>query len=291
MKEKLKLIITSITLLAVINTSCSNKAINEKTISVSILPQKYFLERICGDEYKINVLIPPGENPATCELTSKQIKTLLNSKLYFSIGYLPYETTHIKNVLEKNNHVQHINLSQDMDLIRDMLEHGDHYHEGGIDPHIWTSPENVKLMCESIYETLIKTYPKDNELFTTNFDQLMSEIVSLDVEIANILESKKDRNFMIYHPALTYFARDYGLNQISIEYEGKSPSPKYIKEIIETAKESNVKIVFVQKQFDLKKAEFIAKEIGGKVIPVDPLNADWMAEMKQLTDILDKNLE
>jgi len=236
MKEKLKLIITSITLLAVINTSCSNKAINEKTISVSILPQKYFLERICGDEYKINVLIPPGENPATCELTSKQIKTLLNSKLYFSIGYLPYETTHIKNVLEKNNHVQHINLSQDMDLIRDMLEHGDHYHEGGIDPHIWTSPENVKLMCESIYETLIKTYPKDNELFTTNFDQLMSEIVSLDVEIANILESKKDRNFMIYHPALTYFARDYGLNQISIEYEGKSPSPKYIKEILRQQK-------------------------------------------------------
>lgn len=291
MRKRFTLILSSIILLAVINTSCSNKAINEKTISVSILPQKYFLERICGEAYKINVLIPPGENPATCELTSKQIKTLLNSKLYFSIGYLPYETTHIRNVLEKNNKVQHINLSENMDLIKDMLKHGDHYHEGGIDPHIWTSPENVKLMCESIYDTLIETYPQDSELFTVNFDILMSEIVSLDVEIANTLENKTDRNFMIYHPALTYFARDYGLNQISIEYEGKSPSPKYIKEIIETAKESNTKIVFVQKQFDLKKAEFIAKEIGGKVIPIDPLNANWLAEMKQITEILDKNLK
>lgn len=291
MTKNIKLIVSTLILLAIINISCSNKIKDDKIISVSILPQKYFLERICGDEYKINVLIPPGENPATCELTSKQIKTLLNSKLYFSIGYLPYETTHIRNVLEKDNNVIHVNLSENMDLIKDMLKHGDHYHEGGIDPHIWTSPENAKLMCETIYETLIKTYPDNSELFTANFEKLMAEIVSLDVKIANALEDKTNRNFMIYHPALTYFAKDYGLNQISIEYEGKSPSPKYIKEIIETAKETKTKIVFVQKQFDIKKAEFIAKEIGGKVIPIDPLNADWINEIKSLAEILDKNLD
>jgi zinc transport system substrate-binding protein len=284
-------IIAFLLILATLNISCSDKAKNENKISVSILPQKYLVERICGNEYIINVLIPPGENPATCELTSKQIKTLLKSKLYFSIGFLPYETTHIKNVLEENNSVTHINLSDSIILIKDMIEHGNHHHEGGIDPHIWTSPSNVMHMCKNIYKHLCETYPEDADSFTGNYNELIADIASLDVKIANTLENKTNRNFLIYHPTLTYLARDYGLNQIAIEYEGKSPSPKYLKEIIETARQTNTKIVFVQKQFDTKKAEFIAKEINGKIIPIDPLNENWLEEMYLILNALDNNLE
>lgn len=283
--------IISILTICIIAVSCINNKNNENNITVSILPQKYLTERICGNKYQINVLIPPGENPATCELTSKQIKTLLNSKLYFSIGFLPYETTHIKNVLEQNKNVNHINLSNDIELIQDIEEHEDHHHENGIDPHIWTSPQNAKRMCNIIYKNLVKTYPNDSLLFRNNYNNLILDIESLDIQIANRLEKKINRNFIIYHPALSYFAKDYGLNQIALEYEGKSPSPKYIQEIIEIAKNTNTKIVFVQKQFDIEKAKFIAKEINGKVIAIDPLNENWLEEMHSLLDILDTNLE
>lgn len=290
MLKYIKLIIP-IFVLATISISCINKKNNEKNITVSILPQKYLVERICGDQYKLNVLIPPGANPATCELTSKQIQTLLNSKLYFSIGYLPYETNHIKNVLEENKELKQISLSENIDLIREMIQHGDHHHEGGVDPHIWTSPKNVKVMCKNILNHLSTTYPKDANLFSKNYENFLKDIDKLDLKIKKALESKTNRNFMIYHPTLTYFAKDYSLKQIPIEYEGKSPSPKYIKDIIEIAKATDTKIVFVQKQFDTKKAEFIAKEINGKVIPIDPLNENWLKEMYSIFDILDKNLE
>lgn len=286
-----KILILSFILIAILNSSCNKSSKKENSITVSILPEKYLVERICGNKYTVNVLIPPGENPATCELTTRQINNLLNSKLYFSIGFLPYETTHIRNVLEENKSIKHINLSNNINLVKDMIEHGDHDHLGSIDPHIWTSPANVKLMCDVIYKQVSESYPNDADFFTDNYNSLIADIASLDIKIANTLENKKNRNFLIYHPALTYFAKDYGLNQISIEYEGKSPSPKYIKEIIETAKETNTKIVLVQKQFDLKKAEFIAKEINGKVVPIDPLNENWLEEMNYLLEVLDKNLE
>jgi len=289
--KQLKIFILTIITISTLSISCSNKTNIKKNITVSILPQKYLTERICGNTYNINVLIPPGENPATCELTTKQIKTLLNSKLYFSIGFLPYETNHIRNILEKHQDVKHINLSQNLELVRDMIKHGDHYHEGGIDPHVWMSASNVKDICRTIYQNIVNTFPKDSILFNDNYKELIGEIESLDIKISNTLQNKTNRNFIIYHPALTYFARDYGMNQISLEYEGKSPSPKHIQNIIEVAKETNTKIILVQKQFDIEKANFIAKEINGKVIAIDPLNENWLQEMNKLLNILDKNLE
>jgi len=289
--KQLKIFILTIIAISAFSISCSNKNNNEKNITVSILPQKYLTERICGNTYNINVLIPPGENPATCELTTKQIKLLLNSKLYFSIGFLPYETNHIRNILEKHQNVRHINLSQNLELVRDMIKHGDHYHEGGIDPHVWMSASNVKDICETIYKNLVNTFPKDSKMFDNNYNELIGDIESLDIKISNTLQNKINRNFIIYHPALTYFARDYGMNQISLEYEGKSPSPKHIQNIIEVAKKTNTRIVLVQKQFDIEKANFIAKEINGKVIAIDPLNENWLEEMNKLLNILDKNLE
>lgn len=269
--------------------SCTNKKQISNNITVSILPQKYLVEKICGDGFNVNVLIPPGSNPATCEMTSGQVTDLLNSSIYFSIGYLPYETTHIRNLLDKHRNLKHINLSDNIELIRGMIKHGDHFHEGGVDPHIWTSFSNVKIMCKDILNGLINTFPKRKIVFIDNYNKFIKEIDKLNEIAAKKLESLTNKNFIIYHPALTYFARDYNLNQIPVEYEGKNPSPSHIKDIINTALETNTKLILVQKQFDTKKAKFIAKEIDGDVIEINPLGENWQKEMKRLIKIFTSN--
>ena len=271
--------------------SCNNKKEVTKSISVSILPQKYMVEKICGEGYNVNVLIPPGSNPATCEMTTRQVTDLLKSSIYFSIGYLPYETTHIKNILEKHKEINHINLSDNIKLEHGLEKHGDHFHEGGVDPHIWTSCNNAKIMCKDILDGVIATFPDNKKMFTANYNNLIKEIDKIKETADKALNNLNNKNFIIYHPALTYFAKEYGLKQIPVEYEGKSPSPVYIKDIINTALKTNTKLVLVQKQFDIEKANFIAKEIGGKVIEIDPLNPDWAGEMNKLIMVFSENLK
>jgi zinc transport system substrate-binding protein len=271
--------------------SCTTKKQISNNITVSILPQKYMVEKICGEGYNINVLIPPGSNPATCEMTTNQVTDLLKSSIYFSIGYLPYETTHIKNLLEKHKELNHINLSDNIELIHGLVKHGDHFHEGGVDPHVWTSCNNVKIMSKDILKGLINTYPDKKEVFTNNYNDFIKEIDSIYSNAKSTLQNLENKNFIIYHPALTYFAKEHGLKQIPVEYEGKSPSPVHLKDIIETARNTKTTLVLVQKQFDSKKAEFIAKEIDGKVIEIDPLNPDWYGEMNRLIKVFSDNLK
>lgn len=274
------------------NTISSNtkNSKSEQNITVSILPQKFMAEQICGDFCNINVLIPPGANPATSEITNRQITALINSQLYFSIGHLPYEITHVSKILKKHPEITHINLSENIDLIRGKEKHGDHFHEGGIDPHIWTSYQNAKIMCRDIFNALTNKFPEQKKIFEHNYGKLINRIDSLAAITHNSLKNLKNKNFIIYHPALTYFARENGLNQIAVEYEGKSPSPLHIRKIISAAKESGTRIVLVQKQFDVTKADFIAKEINGKVVEINPLGEDWESEMMHLTKIFSENL-
>lgn len=277
------LVILIITLVA-----CTEKTDSSKTITVSILPEKYLVKSICGEEYNINVLIPPGASPATFELTSKHAKALLNSKLYFPIGSLPYEKNHIKNLLKNNKSIKQIQLSKGIELIKH-----DHFHDNckhETDPHIWTSPNNIQIMAKTIYEALCHTYPSNKDLFTKNYNNLVSIFRNLDLEIANKLDKKENRSFIIFHPSLTYFARDYNLEQIEIEKDGKSVSPTHIKEILKKSKNNKVNIIFIQKEFNNKEAQYIANSIGAEIFVINPLNEDIYGELKKIGDILARKL-
>ena len=140
-------------------------------------------------------------------------------------------------------------------------------------------PDNAKLIAKSIYEALLKLDASNQASFTNNYKQFLSEIEELNQDISKQLQNAKSRSFIIYHPALTYFANTYNLQQLPIEVEGKNPSAFHIKQIIDTAKSRNIKIVFIQKQFDQEKAKTIAHEIGGTVIQIDPLDYNWADQL------------
>lgn len=271
--------------------SCKSKqnTIDTKLISVSILPQKYFIERIAGKDFTVNVLIPPGANPASYEPSPRQMQEMSKSALYLKIGHIPFEKIWLEKLFKGNSQIKSIDLSEGIELIRDPeSRHGNHVHEGGIDPHIWSSPKTAKQLVANTYKVLIQLAPEKKQLYTSNYMKLMSEINIMDKGSETIFSQMPSKAFMIYHPALSYIARDYGLTQISIEQDGKTPSPAHMKNIIEQAKTHKIKVIFLQKQFNTENAMTIAKEINAELIQIDPLSEDWLTEMNRIMGYLKK---
>lgn len=251
----------------------------EKILFVSILPLKYFADKIVGDAYKVEVTVPPGAGPETYSPTPKQMMMLGEASAYFSIGYLGFEQSLLENFKSTNPDLQFFVTSKRIDLIKEETQHGDHEHMEGVDPHIWSSPKAARLIALNIYEGIIKIDPANIETYHKNLDILLAEISKVDSTVTSLLAIATSKKFIIFHPALGYFARDYGFEQLSIEFEGKVPSPKHLQTVIETAKSENIKFVLIQKEFDQENAEIIAKETGSKIIQIDPLDYNWPEQM------------
>ena len=164
---------------------------------------------------------------------------------------------------------------------------GDHE---GLDPHIWTSPANAKIMVEDIYEGLVQLDPENEAYYAQNRDAYLEELDALDARIREKLEGREERNFMVYHPSWGYFAAEYGLTMIPVEVEGKEPSAQDLAKLVDLAKEKKVKVIFVQTQFSPRSAEVVAQEIGGEVVAVDPLAKDYIANMDNVSDVFARNL-
>ncbi len=262
-------------LLLLIFWGCSPQSKNHtKSISVSILPQKTFVEKIAGKEYAIHVLVPPGASPSTYELEPSKMVAISKSAIWFKIGHIGFEQAWSRKIIESNPHIKVIDLSKGLDLIQAEHSHFNKTHIG-IDPHTWLSPQMVKKMSTDIFEELCKINPERKEEYQRNLNKFIKEINATDSTLTHILTKTKNRNFIIFHPSLGYLARNYKLTQNSIEVEGKKPNPQNMKEVVDLAKEKSIKVILIQKEFDIENAQTIAKEIDGKVVVIDPLSTDW----------------
>ena len=158
-------------------------------------------------------------------------------------------------------------------------DHHHHHHPGGVDPHTWSSISGAKVIAKNTLDAFVSLDPENKEYYQANYEQLTKEIGETEKTVSSLLHSLDNKTFIIYHPALTYLANEYGLTQLCIEMDGKEPSPAQLKELVETAREHNAKVVFIQREFDQKNAELIAKETGCRLIPINPLDYDWGKEM------------
>ncbi len=277
------------TLIFVLFVACSRNEpeLDKGLLSVSILPQKYFIEQIAGELYKVNVLIPPGANPASYEPVPQQITRLEKSVAYFMTGHIGFEYSWMDKISASNPEMVLFDLSQGIELIRgDDFVLTDHGHPGGVDPHTWVSPKRVKIIAENIYRAMVEIDPDHEEFFRANYIRFRKDLDSLDLTIELMLKDFEGRSFIIFHPALTYLAADYGIEQVAIEWEGKEPSPGYLMELIDHAKKENMNIVFVQEQFDMDNARAVADELDGKIVRINPLDEDWKASVLQIVNAL-----
>ncbi|MDD4109666.1 MAG: zinc ABC transporter substrate-binding protein [Prolixibacteraceae bacterium] len=264
---------------------------SKPVVTVSIIPQKTFVEKIAGSDFDINVLIPPGASPATYTILPSQLKSISRSLVWFRIGHIGFEYSWKDKIGQANKNMLIVDLSQGIDLIADMQEqHGDHIHIDGIDPHIWLSPELVKKMSLRIAEVLIELNPDKKDVYTENYRKFKQEIEQLDMDIKNALKEYKGKHFLTFHPSLGYYAREYGLFQHSLESEGKEPTPQHMASIVKLARQNNIRVIFIQEEFDSDHARVFAEEIDGNIIKVSPLSPDWAGNLLKLTNTIIDNL-
>ena len=257
-------------------------------VTVSILPQQYFVERIGGKYVAVNVMVAPGDSPHTYEPKPEQMTALSHSAAYFSIG-VEFEEAWLDKIAAANPEMVMVDLIANIERMpmdsheeRGEDEEGDAHAGEILDPHVWTSPQLVKTMSRTIYETLAELDPRNKEEYKANLDGFIAEIETLEGDIANSLAANEGKKFFVYHPSWGYFARDFDLEQVPIEIGGTEPSASEMVALIDEAKAAGAKVIFVQPEFSTRSAETIASEIGGSVVLISPLDPDWMNNMRKV---------
>lgn len=276
-------------------SSCNHKKSEQTkpTLTVSIAPQKYFIDRLMGDVVDVNVMIPQGSNHATYSPSALQIKKLSKSIAYIKLGHISFETNWMDKLTASNTQMKVYDLSEGISVIHDDHHHHHHDHDhicsAGADPHTWTSPKQVYQLTKNLKAALTELFPQHKELIVANYEAVVNDIDMLDERLTNLSATNANLSFMIFHPAYTYLADSYGFNQLTIEFEGKTPTPARLKSTIEQAQESNVEVIYIQQEFDQSNANVVAKEIGAEVVQVNPLSEDWLKEMNNFIGHLEKH--
>jgi zinc transport system substrate-binding protein len=266
-------------------------------VIVTIVPQAEFVEKIGADKVSVVILVPPGASPHTYEPTPSQMQKVAKAKIYAKVGSgIEFELAWIDKIIATNPDMIIIDCSKSIELIGITSQYNEHELEMyenqnfGRDPHIWTSPRNAKIMVENICNGLIELDPSNKKYYTQNKDAYINDLEETDRKLSNSFSGLKVRKFMVYHPTWGYFAKDYELEQIPIEEEGKEPNPEGIAYLIDQAKENNIKVIFATPEFQTDIAETIAGEIGGTVVLASPLEKDYISMLTKISDEIARSL-
>ena len=287
--------------------ACAPEHSENRQAYVSILPMRYFVEQIAGGRVDVHVLVGPGQSPETYEPLPRQVIELSQADLFFRIG-VPVEQVLIDRIRENNPDLSIIDLREGIELqpmetfeelvspedipapvdVTDTLvsEAPESHHHDGLDPHIWTSPRLVKIQAETIYRALAEMDPANREEYRRNLEAFTGELDRLSADIAARFDGVEQRKFMVFHPAWGYFAREFGLLQLPVEIEGKEPSPRELASIIDISRREGIRTIFVQPQLTGPSAPAIAESIGGTVVVIDPLAADYPTNLRAVAELL-----
>jgi len=265
---------------------------NKPVVTVTILPLQYFVEQLAGDHFRVNVLIPPGVSHHNYDPTPRQLQEMETSKALFVNGQLGFETAWIPKIRSNYKDLPIIDLSTGVTLITSEGGEGEHGHdeagesEGheheGAYPHYWMSVTEARKMASTMAGGLIQADPAFRATIEKNLDLLTRRLDSLGSAMSNRLQSLSHRSFLIFHPALTYLARDYQLKQYSMELGGKEPTASHFRDLVQLAHNEDIHTIFIQKEYDQENAQSLAREIQATIVVIDPMSPDWFSEMEQL---------
>ena len=280
--------------LSIVTMAWPSEASEPLQVVVSIRPQLYVMQQLGGKLVSVTSMLPEGAFPGVYEPTSKQMQELSNADMYVRIK-VPYEIAWWEKMEAANPHMYVVDSTEGIEYIEGHAhehhaEETDHHEHHGRDPHIWLSPRLMKTQVENIYQGLLAVDPDHKDIYTANKEAFLSTLENLDAAIQAKLTRLKTRKFMIFHPAWSYFARDYDLEQIPIEIEGKEPSAREMTELMKIAKKEQVTVIFVQPQTSRRSVDIIAKQIGARVEVLDPLAADWLENMRRVSTLLAETL-
>ena len=271
-------------------------ALGKLSVFVSIPPQRYFVSIIAGERAGVEVMLPPGRNPATYEPTPRQMVALGAADLFFTIG-VPFEQAFLPQVRRNLPDLRIVPV--DRGIEKRMLADHDHGHEAQAvegddvehegeapDPHIWLDPLLVIEQAAVMRDALIEVDPAGEAAYRAGYERLAGEMRGLHAELKSLLAPAAGTIFFVYHPSFGYFADRYGLRQVAVETGGREPRAAQLEEIIEHAREEGVKTIFVQPEFPRGSADAVARAIGGRVVAVEPLREEYPANLRRMAEII-----
>ncbi len=288
----------------------TKSAFAQMPVFVSIVPQKYFVQQIGKDLVDIHVMVQPGAAPHTYEPKPRQMVAIAKTTLYFAIG-VEFERIWLNKISAANSRMRVVHTDQGIEKLpmtvdsnpgkksgnTDALEHHgkeepgknpenghDHHTHSGLDPHIWLSPPLVKIQARTILAALTAVDPAHAKVYQTNFQQFISKLDQLDNRLTNMFAGQKGFQFVVFHPAWGYFAQAYGLRQVPIELEGKTPKPAQLQHLIKHARAKGIRVIFAQPQLSTKNARLVARAIDGQVVLADPLAENWTANLETIAE-------
>jgi len=275
------IILISVFVMGCSNNKSSNNKEDKLVVAVSIVPEKTFVEAVCGDLVDVTVMIPPGNSPANYEPTPQEIEQFSKSKLYFAIGV----PTELANIIPKTTELESmkvIKLHEEVANVYPELE----IAAGERDQHIWLSPKRTIVMVESILREMSALDPDHKEIYEENAQSYIKALEALDLQLKTELENISNRKFIVFHPAFQYLADDYNLEMVALEEDGKEATAQRLQEMIDLAKSQNIKLIFYQAEISSKQAEAFAEEIGGQTIQLAPLAPNYIENLEQMIELM-----
>ncbi|MDE6403600.1 MAG: zinc ABC transporter substrate-binding protein, partial [Muribaculaceae bacterium] len=225
-------------------------------------------------------------NPETFEPGVNTIRNASTSDLLMLSGNLGFESTLARRIAANNPDVKVVDTSAGIDPIYGTHSHGNHTHTVA-DPHTWTSVRNARVIASNMLASLIDIDPARADYYRERAARLDTHLDSLDVAVADRLDSIASGSFMVWHPSFSYFARDYGLEQISLGAEGRETTIRGAQAVIDRASQRGATVLFVQADFDSDRARSLVSETGATLVTINPLDPDWEAQINIITDALD----
>lgn len=268
--------------------SCTPRQKSDKPVlAVSTPAQAQILSELCDTDFTVITVLPPGTNPETYDPAMKERMSLADAKVFFVTGVLPFEKTLTRSLPAE---VEVINTSEGIVPITGTHQHGhadeDHHHEGDVDPHISTSYVNALATAGNFARSLAWLNPENEAEYRRRLETFTARIEAAQESARERLGRARAHAFAVWHPSLSYFARDFGLHQISVGQESKEISLSSLSEIVEEARADSVKVFFFQKAYDSRQAENINSAIGSRLVTIDPLAADWESQLNIIIDAL-----
>ncbi|MCB4204981.1 zinc ABC transporter substrate-binding protein [Deferribacterales bacterium Es71-Z0220] len=278
--------------LCVIILLFSHLSYSADIIFVSISPVKYIADNIVGGKYQVKALVPENFNPHLFEPRPKEMRELSKAKYYFSIGDT-FDHVWLEKLYSVNKGVKVVYI--DKDITKQRLEkhsHDEkHENEGDnnfYDPHIWLSPNNVKIMAKNILDFMAEADKDNLPLYESNYQKLVKSMDELVINFKKTFDRCESKNILVFHPSWGYFAKDFGLKQVAIEAEGIEPSMSHIREIVDFARKEDVKFLFVQPQIDSRITNTLAKQLNIEIIKVNPLSYNYIGELELIKNAFEK---
>lgn len=268
----------------------------KSVIGVSILPVKYFVERIAGDSVDVIVLVDEGYNPVTYEPKPKQLSRLRQAVVFFTVG-VPYEKKWTRVFKDNNPGIKLVSLTQQIKLRKfesvadDSHSGAGHRHDNDLDPHFWLNPMLVKIAAKTIMQTLVEFNPDSSSQYSDNYQAFARDLDNLDQYIREQLDKVQHREFAVFHPSWGYFADAYNLRQIAIQVQNRQSGAKSLHNVISAIRKNRIKVIFVQKQFSDTDAGMVAREAGARLVQVNPLAKNYIDNMKKVSNLFVEALQ